>query len=215
MDTQVRRERTLTPRVHTRPGAEDTQGGVVEGATRRDFLRLTLFGALGAMLLGGAGAFIAYFYPKQTSPFGGKITVPDTVATLATLKANPAEVIRVREGKFYLSVFNIDDSAPGTAPPVAGQGKLGVMALYWKCKHLGCTVPWKPDEDYNQYKGGIFHCPCHGSIYTRTGQNVGGPAPAPLDYMAVSFDGGKIIVDTGKITTRVQYDKNQPTPLPG
>jgi hypothetical protein len=33
--------------------------------------------------------------------------------------------------------------------------------------------------------------------------------------MAVSFEGGKIIVDTGKITTRVQYDKNQPTPLPG
>jgi hypothetical protein len=44
---------------------------------------------------------------------------------------------------------------------------------------------------------------------------VGGPAPAPLDYMAISFDGNKIVVDTGKRTTRVQYDKNQPTPLPG
>jgi cytochrome b6-f complex iron-sulfur subunit len=173
-----------------------------------------MFGALGAMLLGGLGGFVAYFYPKQGGAFGGKITVPDNVATVASLKANP-DVYQVRVGKFYLSVFNADDPIPGTHPPVAGQGKLAVMALYWKCKHLGCTVPWKPDEDYSSYHGGIFHCPCHGSIYTRSGQNVGGPAPAPLDYMAISFDGNKIVVDTGKRTTRVQYDKNQPTPLPG
>ena len=208
--TPARRERTLTPRVHTRVGAEDTQGGVVEGATRRDFLRLTLLGTLGAMLLGGLGAFVAFFYPKQVGTFGGRVTAPVTVADL---KSTP-DVYRVREGKFYLSVFNMDEPVPGQHPPLVGQGKLGVMALYWKCKHLGCTVPWKPDEDYSQYHGGIFHCPCHGSIYTRAGQNVGGPAPAPLDYMAITFDGQKIVVDTGKITTRIQYEKSQVTPLP-
>jgi len=214
MQESARRERTLTPRVHTRPGAEDTQGGIVEGATRRDFLRLTLFGTLGAMLLGGLGAFVAFFIPKKVGAFGSKITVPDAVATVASLKANP-DVVRVRDGKFYLSVVNIDDPAPGTAPPSVSKGKLGVIALYWKCKHLGCTVPWKPEEDYNQYRGGIFHCPCHGSIYTRVGQNVGGPAPKPLDYMAITFDGNKIIVDTGKITTRVEFEAHQLTPLPG
>src|SRR5215212_5218284 len=108
MQETAPRERTLTPRVHTRPGAEDTQGGLVEGATRRDFLRLTLFGALGAMLLGGLGAFVAFFIPKKVGAFGGKITVPDNVATLSTLKATP-DVVRVRDGKFYLSVVNIDD----------------------------------------------------------------------------------------------------------
>ena len=215
MQDSARREQTLTPRVHTRPGAEDTQGGAVEGATRRDFLRLTLFGALGAMLLGGAGAFVAFFIPKQVGAFGGKIT---STVTVTDLKTTP-DVYRVREGKFYLSVFKLNEQiAPSATPDAAGAnyGKLVVLALYWKCKHLGCTVPWKPDEDYGQYKGGIFHCPCHGSIYTRSGQNVGGPAPAPLDLMAISFDGQKVIVDTGKIRTRVQFDpKNDPTPLPG
>jgi len=208
--TVARRERTLTPRVHTRPGAEDTQGGVVEGATRRDFLRLTLLGTLGAMLLGGLGAFVAFFYPKQVGTFGGKVTAP---VTLTDLKATP-DVYRVREGKFYLSVFDMSEPVPGTHPPVAGQGKLGVMALYWKCKHLGCTVPWKPDEDYTQYHFFFFNDTATTEIYTRAGQNVGGPAPAPLDYMAISFDGSKVIVDTGKITTRVQYDPSQVTPLP-
>src|SRR6476469_5600550 len=203
MQETAPRERTLTPRVHTRPGAEDTQGGLVEGATRRDFLRLTLLGTLGAMLLGGAGAFVAYFYPKQTSKFGSLITAPVTVSDI---KAAPTEVVRVREGKFYISPFTVAEGP--------NKGKLAIIALYWKCKHLGCTVPWKPDEDFNG-NAGIFHCPCHGSIYLRTGQNVAGPAPAPLDYMDISFDAGKIVVNTGKITTRVQYEPKQATILPG
>ena len=199
MQNTARRERTLTPRVHTRPGAEDTQGGIVEGATRRDFLRLTLLGTLGAMTLGGLGAFVAYFYPKQISAFGSKITAPVTVAEI---KSDPTAVQRVREGKFYLSPVTLED------------GKLAIIALYWKCKHLGCTVPWKPEEEFSGNQG-IFRCPCHGSIYLRNGQNVAGPAPAPLDYMEVTFEGEKIVVNTGKITTRVQYDPKQVTPLPG
>lgn len=201
MQSSARRERTLTPRVHTRPGAEDTQGGIVEGATRRDFLRLTLLGTLGAMLLGGAGAFVAFFYPKRTSAFGSNITAPVTVSDI---KAAPTEIIRVREGKFYLS------------PVQTADGKLGLMALYWKCKHLGCTVPWKPEEDFGGNQG-VFHCPCHGSIYLRNGQNVAGPAPAPLDYMTIMFEGEKIIVSTksADIHTRVQFDPKQVTPLPG
>ena len=47
MAQQTRTERTLTPRIHTRLGPEDTQGGLVEGASRRDFLRLTMLGSLG------------------------------------------------------------------------------------------------------------------------------------------------------------------------
>jgi cytochrome b6-f complex iron-sulfur subunit len=203
MQSTARRERTLTPRVHTRPGAEDTQGGIVEGATRRDFLRLTLLGTLGAMLLGGVGAFVAYFYPKQTSAFGSKITAPVTVADI---KSDPSVIHRVREGKFYLSPIQLTEGE--------NAGKLAIIALYWKCKHLGCTVPWKPEEEFSGNQG-IFRCPCHGSIYLRNGQNVAGPAPAPLDYMEVTFEGERIVVNTGKITTRVQYDPKQVTVLPG
>jgi cytochrome b6-f complex iron-sulfur subunit len=90
----------------------------------------------------------------------------------------------VREGKFYLS--HVPD---------------GLVALYWKCAHLGCTVPWKPNEEF-QGNVGIFRCPCHGSTYLRNGQNVAGPAPRPLDIMEITVAGGRISVNTGKITQR-------------
>jgi len=194
------RERTLTPRVHTRPGPEDTQGGLVEGASRRDFLRLSMIGALGTMALGGVGAFLAFFYPQKVGTFGSKVLA----GTLDDIK--DGDVIQVRAGKFWLSRYK---------EPALGN-KSVLVALYWKCKHLGCTVPWKADESYASYTGGIFHCPCHGSIYTRWGQNVGGPAPAPLDLMAITIDGRKIIVDSGKITTRAQYQPaKDATVIPG
>src|SRR2546423_9285405 len=175
---------TLTPRtgVDARGRPEDTAGGVVAPRTRRDVLKWGLFGSLLAMLGGGTAAFLAFFYPKKTSPFGGKVAVPGSVSDYPV-----GTVFRVREGKFYLS--HVPE---------------GLLALYWKCAHLGCTVPWKPDEEF-QGNAGVFHCPCHGSIYLRTGQNVAGPAPHPLDIMAIEIAGGKIVVDTGQRTTRVQW----------
>jgi cytochrome b6-f complex iron-sulfur subunit len=163
---------------------------VVVKAPRRDFLKWTFFGSLLALLGGGGAAFLSYFYPKRTSAFGGKISLPGTPADYP-----PGSVTRVREGKFYLS--HVPE---------------GYLALYWKCKHLGCTVPWKPDEAF-QGNQGVFHCPCHGSIYLQNGQNVAGPAPAPLDLMAISVSGGKIVVDTGKITSRIRWEPNQAVKL--
>jgi len=136
------------------------------------------------VLGGGVGqAFLMYFYPKKLSSFGSRIAVPGTVADYPL---NSVTVIR--EGKFYLS--HVPE---------------GLLALYWKCKHLGCTVPWKPNEEF-QGDYGVFHCPCHGSIYLRTGQNVAGPSPRPLDLMEITISGGKITVDTRKITSRDRYD---------
>jgi cytochrome b6-f complex iron-sulfur subunit len=182
---------TLTPRTGSEIPSrlEDTSGGaVVPRGTRRDVLKWGLFGSLLAMLGGGTAAFLSFFYPKKTSSFGSKITVPGTVADYPV-----GSVTRVREGKFYLS--HVPE---------------GLLALYWKCKHLGCTVPWKPDEEF-QGQVGVFHCPCHGSIYLRTGQNVAGPAPKPLDLMAIDLSGGKLVVDTGKRTERIQWEPSQAT----
>jgi cytochrome b6-f complex iron-sulfur subunit len=181
---------TLTPRtgvlVPNRP--EDTAGGVVAPKTRRDVLKWTFFGSLLAIAGGGAAAFLSYFYPKKTSSFGSKINLQGTLADYPV-----GSVTRVREGKFYLS--HVPE---------------GLLALYWKCKHLGCTVPWKPDEEF-QGNQGVFHCPCHGSVYLRNGQNVAGPAPAPLDLMEITVAGGKISVNTGKIMTRVHWEPSQAT----
>src|SRR5947208_11017803 len=127
---------TLTPRTGvSSPGRpEDTSGGAVAPTTRRDFLKWGFFGSLLAMLGGGVAAFLAFFYPKRTSSFGSKITTSFAVSDIPV-----GHVERVREGKFYLS--HVPE---------------GMLALYWKCKHLGCTVPWKPDEEFQGHVG-VFH----------------------------------------------------------
>ena len=56
----------------------------------------------------------------------------------------------------------------------------GFLALYRKCTHLGCAVPWEPAE-------GRFVCPCHASAFEIDGQVINAPAPRPLDRFAVSI----------------------------
>lgn len=154
--------------------AQKTAGGV----TRRTVIRNGMYGTIGLMFtqsLVGAGVMM---WPAKVTGFGGKVAVPKKLSEI-----NPGDPpLQVRSGRFYLSRL-----------------PEGLIALYWKCPHLGCTVPWAPAEDR-------FHCPCHGSIYDRTGQNVGGPAPRPMDYMAIELSADTIIVDTGKIEQRERHD---------
>ncbi len=187
------RRETLTPRtgVEAPNRPEDTAGGRIAPVRRRDLLKWGLFGSLLLMLGGFTQAFLMYFSPKKVGTFGGKVTVPITLADLPV----DAEPLRVREGKFYL--VHIPE---------------GLLARYWKCKHLGCTGPWKGDEEF-QGQVGVFHCPCHGSIYLKNGQNVAGPAPAPLDLMDIELSGGKIVVNTGAITPRTRFEPSQATPV--
>ncbi|HEY7268247.1 MAG TPA: Rieske 2Fe-2S domain-containing protein, partial [Dehalococcoidia bacterium] len=80
-------------------------------------------------------------------------------------------------------------------------------ALWHKCPHLGCTVPWREEFSYTDPKSGEAHvgwfrCPCHGSTYNDAGVRVAGPAPRSMDRMEMNFDkdSGRLIVETGKIT---------------
>ncbi len=68
----------------------------------------------------------------------------------------------------------------------------GVVALYQKCPHLGCRVPWCGTSQW-------FECPCHGSQYNRVGEKKGGPAPRGMDRFAMEVDGGTLTVDTGTV----------------
>ena len=65
----------------------------------------------------------------------------------------------------------------------------GFVALYQKCVHLGCRVPWCESSQW-------FECPCHGSKYNRVGEKKGGPAPRGLDRFVLEVSGGQITVDT-------------------
>jgi cytochrome b6-f complex iron-sulfur subunit len=153
-------------------------------ATRRTFLRNVVLGSVGVVALEIAGAFGFLMWPLKTGKFGSTVTIAkDQVPATGT------DPYVDREGKFYL--INNQD---------------GLLALYWKCVHLGCTVPWNAGEQ-------SFHCPCHGSVYDRHGVRIAGPAPRPLDLMEVTVDGsGNVQVNTGKITERTDYKPEQAIP---
>lgn len=152
---------------------------------RRGFLRNAALGATLVILTQIGAGFVRLLWPNKTGAFGKALTVP-----AASVPPVDGEPFRNTAGKFYL-VHTQD----------------GLMALYWKCPHLGCTVPWVPSE-------GMFHCPCHGSIYSYNGERLGGPAPRPMDYMAVTVQpSGDVVVDTGDIRTRSTYDPSQATPV--
>lgn len=155
---------------------------------RRWFLRIAVLGSLGAVLTQAVACFVNFYFPTRVGTFGGKV-----------LAGRPEEVVLgepkyVRDGKFYL--MRVPD---------------GLLALYQKCPHLGCVVPWRgddPTEDTIAGKG-RFNCPCHGSIYDRFGVLRAGPAPRPMDLMAMTIENGNIVVDTGKVTQRTNYDPTQ------
>ena len=68
----------------------------------------------------------------------------------------------------------------------------GIFVISAICTHLGCTPDWKPSENK-------FKCPCHGSGFYITGVNFEGPAPRPLERMAIRLsEDGSLEVDKSR-----------------
>lgn len=149
--------------------------------SRRTFLRNALLGGVGVVAAGGLVAAGNFGWPNETGVFGRQIVIP-----LQQIPGPGAAPFKHNAGKFWL--INNDN---------------GLLALYWKCPHLGCTVPWEESESQ-------FHCPCHQSIYDRHGVRTSGPAPRPMDLMALHLDdAGNLIVDSGDISQRDAYRTEQ------
>lgn len=65
----------------------------------------------------------------------------------------------------------------------------GLYALTSVCTHQGCDVGF-----VSQSAG--FECPCHGSKYDFSGRVTMGPAPLPLDHLALCVaPNGDVFVD--------------------
>ena len=172
--------------------------------SRRSFMRVSAFAGLTLFTGAMSAAFLAFFNLRSPKGFGRPVTVP------AIQVPKPgAEPVRITEGKFWL--VNLD----GAEGDVLGQGGTGgLVALYWKCPHLGCTVPWRGDFDGAavSFPGitGWFRCPCHGSTYSRAGVRVFGPAPRPMDtFLVTPNSDGSVTVNTRAVT----LGGNPPNPL--
>ena len=128
-----------------------------------------MLGSLGVMSLGGIGAFLAYFWPRKIGTFGSKISA----GTIDDIKAG--DVKQFREGKFYISRFQEPALGKDVMWPCTGS------ASTWAVRCPGSRMRT------SAHNNGIFHCPCHGSIYLRNGQNVAGPGARAARHMEITF----------------------------
>jgi cytochrome b6-f complex iron-sulfur subunit len=165
------------------------------GQTRRMFLNRGIVGLMVISLSGFGATLIAFLWPAISAGFGAKVnagTVSDVEKTLLTKQPfyNPV-------GRFYINPYPTDAATLAKAkkvysPALIAGMSAGYVALYQKCVHLGCRVPWCTSSQW-------FECPCHGSKYSRTGEQKHGPAPRGLDRFAISISAGSITVDTSTV----------------
>lgn len=161
---------------------------------RRKFLLRGVGVASLAFLGQFALASIDFLYPRLRGGFGSRITVGGADEMRAELAAREPKFIP--DGRFFLTLYEGDpeEAADISAYGSANVPATGFMALYRKCVHLGCSVPWCAPSKW-------FECPCHGSKYSINGEYRDGPAPRSLDQFRVEVADGQVVVDTSTIIT--------------
>jgi cytochrome b6-f complex iron-sulfur subunit len=162
------------------------------GVTRRQFFNRSILTLFMVSLAGFGASLLAFLWPSLSGGFGSKINA-GKLSDIATTWAKGLPFY-VPEGRFYLNPYPKDgvakaQSISAYAAVIPGY-QAGVVALYQKCVHLGCRVPWCSTSQW-------FECPCHGSKYNRVGEKKEGPAPRGLDRFPVTVSGGSVTVDTG------------------
>ncbi len=170
-------------------------GVQMPNVSRRKVMLIGFWGAMGAMMLGIVTTILNSLYPRNVAGFGGTVYV----GTVDQLKSATGQKLHNLDAKAWIVLLTGEQVRRN---PGAQEGS--VIALYHKCPHLGCTVPWRADfsrEDPRSQEtyGGWFNCPCHGSTYSDAGVLVFGPAPRSMDTMELSIVDGKMTISTGKI----------------
>jgi cytochrome b6-f complex iron-sulfur subunit len=196
---------------------EMLHGGGAEAAeiakqrlSRRRFLRRSMLSVWGLSTVAAVGGGLYMLYPNLAGQFGSDLTVGTKASFPA---AKPDKFALGSAGVFYVQAAKtyVIHMAAGTATLLQGSGLADQLvsesftkdsdgsywqALYQRCVHLGCTVPFRNDCL-------SFKCPCHGSHYNVDGEYLDGPAPRSLDRFPVSFQGTSVVVSTGQTAAEV------------
>ncbi len=195
-----------------------------ERLSRRRFLRRSMLAVWGLSGTAAVAGSLYMLYPNLAGQFGSALNVGKKAdfpaVTPDNFKLNQAGVFYRQSAKTYvvhlakntqflLSGSNLTDQLDAESVVKDADGSYWI-ALYQRCVHLGCTVPFR-DSCVS------FKCPCHGSHYNVTGEWLDGPAPKSLDRFLIAFTGEDVTVDTGTINTKVPHP-DQTTrliPVPG
>ncbi len=198
---------------------EVLHGGGAEAAeiarqrmSRRRFLRRSMLAVWGLSTVAAVAGALDMLYPNLAGQFGSAIDVGPKNQFPATVPVNfklgQGGVFYEQNAKTYvihlakdtpwlLSGTNLTDQLASESIVKDSDGSYWI-ALYQRCVHLGCTVPFRDDCD-------SFKCPCHGSHYNVDGEFLDGPAPRSLDRFALSFSGSDVVVNTGSLNNHVPH----------
>lgn len=162
------------------------------GVTRRQFFNRALgsvFGAYSGML---GLSFLAFLWPKLSGGFGADVNAGAISALLDQAVNDDGSItpVFIPEARAYVvpAPDGLSEDFVGNSVEAGG-----VMALFQRCVHLGCRVPWcGPSQG--------FECPCHGSKYNSIGEYNAGPAPRNLDRFVIEVSpANELIIRTGTI----------------
>jgi cytochrome b6-f complex iron-sulfur subunit len=167
-------------------GAEAQASSLTRAPLRGDLSRRGFFGVLGlawgmftAATVGGTLAMVRFMFPNvlYEPPQEFKAGYPDGFV-----------------------VDNVDTRYKASHGVWIIRESGGFYVLSTVCTHLGCTPNWLSSDEK-------FKCPCHGSGFVKSGINVEGPAPRPLERYKVTFaEDGQLLIDKN---TKFQEEKGQ------
>jgi cytochrome b6-f complex iron-sulfur subunit len=184
----------LRPRKAGEKGPPRPLVGSPKQMTRRAFFRRLLGFGFGLAMLDFGAASLSFLWPSLGGGFGGDIVLGTPLADVKAQIQSTKQPFYFAPGRFYLVPYDPSNDKAGIytkASLLAG----GLMALYQRCVHLGCRVPFCQASQW-------FECPCHGSKYNRAGEYKLGPAPRGLDRFPLQVDDkGIITVKTGNLVT--------------
>lgn len=161
---------------------------------RRQFFNRSILAAQSLVLGSFSVAMIAFLWPSLSGGFGGKVRAGNKKDILDEI-AEKKQPFYVPEARAYINPY--PEASLPAAKKIYGDSILpgmeaGLVALFQKCVHLGCRVPWCATSQW-------FECPCHGSKYNRVGEKKGGPAPRGLDRFPIEVDGDAVTINTGTV----------------
>ncbi|HEY0752602.1 MAG TPA: ubiquinol-cytochrome c reductase iron-sulfur subunit [Ktedonobacteraceae bacterium] len=210
---------------------EMLHGGGAEAAeiakqrlSRRRFLRRSMLVVWGLSATSAVAGALYMLYPNLAGQFGADLTIGKKTdfkaADPSKFSLDQLGVFYHQEAKTYLMHIAastntllhsqaLTDQLESESVLKDSDGSYWV-ALYQRCVHLGCTVPFRNDCQ-------SFKCPCHGSHYNVSGEYLDGPAPRSLDRFSLLFQGDSVVVQTGTLSAPVPRpdDTTRIIPVPG
>jgi cytochrome b6-f complex iron-sulfur subunit len=143
---------------------------------RREMLRIGFLSAAVVAASELLAVLPSFARVMKIEGLGARIVAGNRIDVLSSFAGTNDRPILNLQGRFFLV------HAPGA-----------IAAVYRKCVHLGCAVPFAGDEDR-------FHCVCHQSTYDKhTALKTGGPAPRGLDLFHIEEVNGALVINTNPL----------------